>query len=120
MTVNFDLIAIQKMPAIQNRAVAQQTFFTLASLKQLYLATNLLYSQMNVMLMANCFLVVILMLTSSYYAISYFFEGNFMGGCWDATDVIDSFIRFWLMCHIADTVRSAVSDKLNATLKVMH
>lgn len=92
-------------------AIVQQTVVVLRSLKSLYLATAMLYRSLSFLLLANCFISVIIMFTSSYYAIEFLENRNtILVGSWDAIDVIDSFVRFWLVCHVSDRVRKTVSD----------
>lgn len=100
----------------QNSAIAKQTFVMLRSLKAFPLAIELLHHHFNTMLMANCFLDFIIMLTSSFYLIEYFGDGLSMAACWDVMDVIDSFVRFWLVCHISDKMRKAVSYRSHRSL----
>ncbi len=86
----------------------QQTFAILLSLKQLYFAADLLHLRFGIMLISNCILCFVTMLTSSYYVIEYMLDKFVVVTCWDGSDVLDSFIRFWLICHTADRMRGAV------------
>jgi hypothetical protein len=94
---------------IQSRIITQRTFDILRSLKQLYLAADLLYRHFSTILMLDCFMAFIKMFTSAYYVIEFIQSGNSMVVIfWDASDVIDSFIRFWLICHTSDRIRESV------------
>jgi hypothetical protein len=94
---------------IQNEITTQRTFDILRSLKQLYLAADLLYRHFSTILMLDCFMAFIKMFTSAYYVIEFIQSGNSMVVIfWDASDVIDSFIRFWLICHTSDRIRESV------------
>lgn len=89
--------------------LAQQTFAVLRPLKQIYSATYWVQRYFSTMLLANCYLVVNFMLTSSYYVIEYIGRRLILVACWDACFVIEGFIRFWFICHVADRMRQTVS-----------
>lgn len=106
------------MPKFQSQTVAKQISIVLRPLKPLYLAINLLTCYLNSVLMINCFLSFILMLICSYSAIIHFEDGEVRAACWDALDVVDSFVRYWLVCHTADRMGKAVSVVAQPTPKV--
>ncbi|EFX89765.1 hypothetical protein DAPPUDRAFT_346895 [Daphnia pulex] len=95
---------------ISQTDVAQRTFSNLRSLKQLYLAADLLHRQFSTILMVNCFLAFITMLTSSYYVIEFSQLGYVVIVCWEASHVVDSFVRFWLICHTSDRIRESTTE----------
>jgi hypothetical protein len=100
---------VRNTSGVPNRIVAQQrTFAHLGSLKKLYEAADLLHHHFSTILAVNCFLTVVTMLTSSYYVIEFFKSGRLIPLCWDASDVLDSFVRFWLICHTSDRIRETV------------
>jgi hypothetical protein len=92
----------------KNNTNIQRIFDILQSLKQLYLAADLLHRHFSTILMVNCFMTFITMLTTTYNVIDFFQRGNMVLFCWDSSDVIDSFIRFCLICHTSDRIREAV------------
>ena len=47
------------------------------------------------------------MLTSAYYVIEFIPSGYVMVGL-DLSDVFESIIRFWLICHTSDLIRETV------------
>lgn len=94
----------------QSPPVANKTSVLLQPLKPLFLAISLLHRHLNAVLMINCFLAFISMLTCSYYSIEHIREGRVIAACWDVTDIVDSFARYWAMCHISDRMREAVSE----------
>jgi len=100
---------VRKTRVIPSLTVAQRTFANLRSLKQLYVATDLLHRHFGTMLAVNCFFTFITMITSSYYVIEYLKNGYVVVVCWDASDVLDSFVRFWLICHTSDRIREIVT-----------
>ena len=101
--------AVKNPTDIQNEIINQRTFAILQTLKQLYLAEDLLHRHFSTILMLYCFMAFITMLTSAYYVIEFIQSGQSMVVvCWDSSDVIDSFIRFWLICHTSDRIREAV------------
>ena len=106
------LIALSKNMAQMEGSVRKQTFEILSSLKQIYYASDLLHHRFSTMLMANCFFSLIVMLTSSYYVIEYK-DKTILIPCWDGLDVLDSFIRFCLVCHASDRMREAVNINYN-------
>ena len=93
---------------MKDEYASTQTFELLRYLKQLYYASDLLHHRFGTMLMANCILSFIVILTSSYYVIEYIDKYPVLS-CWNGTDVLDSFIRLWLVCHTADRMRRAVN-----------
>ncbi len=98
----------------------QRTFDILRSLKQLYLAADLLHRHFTTILMVNCFLAFITMFTSAYYVIELIQSGHVVVVCWDASDIIDSFIRFWLICHTSDQIRQTVIIILLSSLITLY
>jgi hypothetical protein len=48
------------------------------------------------------------MFTSFYYLIELFERGYVVVACWEVSDVLDSFVRFWLICHTSDRIRETV------------
>ena len=105
--IAFNLNAIVQMKS--ESASKETTFKILRSLKQIYYASDLLHHRFSTALITNCLLSFIVMLTSSYNVIEYIRDKYIVVPCWDGMDVLDSFIRFWLVCHTADRIRGAVS-----------
>ncbi|EFX89767.1 hypothetical protein DAPPUDRAFT_310195 [Daphnia pulex] len=104
-------VVVRNTGVISSRtAVAQRTFSNLRSLKQLYLASDLLHRHFSTILMANCFQTFITMLTSSYYVIESFRKGYWVYFCLDGSDVLDAFVRFWLICHTSDRIRETITE----------
>ena len=100
---------VRNTSGVPNRIVAQQrTFAHLGSLKKLYEAADLLHHHFSTILAVNCFLTFVTMLTSSYYAIEFIQRGYVVIVCWEGSDVLDAFIRFWLICHTSDRIRETV------------
>ncbi|XP_046462854.1 uncharacterized protein LOC124209030 [Daphnia pulex] len=50
------------------------------------------------------------MLTSSYYIIEFYKRGNVVVFCWGGCDVIEAFLRFWLICHTSDQIREITTE----------
>ncbi|XP_046647341.1 uncharacterized protein LOC124337276 [Daphnia pulicaria] len=50
------------------------------------------------------------MLTSSYYVIEFSQRGFVAIVCWEASHVLDSFVRFWLICHTSDRIRESTAE----------
>jgi hypothetical protein len=93
---------------IPSRTAVQRTFSNLRSLKQLYMAADLLHRHFSTVLAINCFHTFVTMLTSSYYIILFYKRGNVVVFCWGGCDVIEAFLRFWLICHTSDQIRETV------------
>jgi hypothetical protein len=93
---------------IPSRTAVQRTFSNLRYLKQLFLAADLLHRHFSTVLAINCFLTFVTMLTSSYYIILFYKRGNVVVFCWGCSDVIEAFLRFWLICHTSDQIRETV------------
>ena len=106
--LNSFFVTVRSNGVIPSRTVAQRTFANLRSLKQLYLAADLLHRHFSTILVVNCFLTVVTMFTSFYYLIELFLRGYAVGACWEVSDVLDSFVRFWLICHTSDRIRETV------------
>ncbi len=85
-----------------------EIFGLLRHLKELNLATDLLHRRLSSMLLGNCCMSFVIMLTSSYYAIEYIKEKYYIGACWDGFDVFDSFLRYFIICDTTDRMREAV------------
>ncbi|KZS15329.1 Uncharacterized protein APZ42_019132 [Daphnia magna] len=111
MAVRLNLLTIvSRNTRTVNRIVSLRSFTILGSLKQLYLAADLLHRRFNIMLMVNSCSTVITMFSSSYYSIEFLRQGNMVMLCRDSSDMIASFIRFWLMCHTADRIRETAAE----------
>ena len=107
--LNLFYFATKNAIGIQSQIIIHhRTFAILRSLKQLYLAADLLHRHFSTILMVNCFMTFITMLTTTYNVIEFFQRGNMVLFCWDSSDVMDSFIRFCLICHTSDRIREAV------------
>ena len=106
--LNFVYLVAKNSKVIKCQIITQRTFGILLSLKQLYLAADLLHRHFSTILMVNCFMTFITMLTTTYNVIEFFQRGNMVLFCWDSSDVMDSFIRFCLICHTSDRIREAV------------
>ncbi len=102
------LYFVVRNATVPSQTVAQRTFAHLRSLKQLYLAADLLHRHFSTILVVNCFLTFITMLTSSYYVIEFIQRGYVVIVCWEVSTVLDSFVRFWLICHTSDRIRETV------------
>lgn len=103
-------ITKQERQTSENQFGPQQTFVILRSLEQLYSATAFLHRRFQLMLVTNCCLNFVILLTSTYYAIDVIVSGLVIVRFWDAADVLDSFVRFLSICHISDQIRTAVSQ----------
>ena len=101
------LVAKNSNKVIKCRIITQRTFNILRTLKQLYLAADLLHRHFSAILMVNCFVTFLTMLTSAYYVIEFIPSGYVMVGS-DLIDVVESIIRFWLICHTSDLIRETV------------
>lgn len=101
-------VMVRNTGVIPSRAVAQRSFSNLRSLKQLYEAADLLYLHFSTILVVNCCQTFITMLTSSYYFVESFRKSYWVFFCLDGSDVLDAFVRFWLVCHTSDQIRETV------------
>ncbi len=110
-------MAVRNLRTNQKLFLNMQTFIVLRPLKELYLATDLLHRRLSRMLLANCCMSFVIMLTSSYYVIEYIREKYFMVACWDGFDVFDSFLRYFLICHTTDRIREAVTKQCDHTIE---
>jgi hypothetical protein len=86
----------------------QRTFSNLRYLKQLYSAADLLHRHFGTVLAVNCFLTFLTMFTSSYYIIEFYKRGYVIVVFWSCSDVLEAFLRFWLICHTSDQIRETV------------
>ncbi len=91
----------------KNNTNIQRTFDILRSLKQLYLAADLLHRHFSTILMVNCFVTFTTMFTATYFVIE-FIPSGYAVVFYDSSDVVDSFILFWLICHTSDLIRETV------------
>ena len=109
---NLKVSALSKnMAQMEGDSVRKDTFEMLRSMKQIYYASDLLHHRFSTMLITNCFLSFIVMLISTFYVIEYVVDKIYIGvPWWDGMDVLDSFLRFWLVCHTADRMRGAVNN----------
>ena len=108
---NLKVSALSKnMAQMEGKSVSKETVEMLRSMKQIYYASDLLHHRFSTMLIMNCFLSFIVMLTHSFYFIEYIRNKYIVIPCWDGMKVLDSFIRFWLACHTADRMRGAVNN----------
>ena len=96
--------------------ITQRTFDILQSLKQLYLAADLLHRHFSTILMVNCFVTFTTMFTATYFVIE-FIPSGYAVVFLDSSDVVDSFIRFWLICHTSDLIRETV---ITFTIWISH
>ena len=105
--LNLIYVVAKNSKVIKRQIITQRTFGILLSLKQLYLAADLLHRHFSTILMVNCFVTFLTMLTSAYYVIEFIPSGYVMVGL-DLSDVFESIIRFWLICHTSDLIRETV------------
>ena len=106
--LNFVYLVAKNSKVIKCQIITQRTFGILLSLKQLYLAADLLHRHFSTILMVNCFVTFLTMLTSAYYVIEFIPSGYVPVVFLNSSDVVDSFIRFWLICHTSDLIRETV------------
>ena len=107
--LNFVYLVAKNSKVIKCQIITQRTFGILLSLKQLYLAADLLHRHFSTILMVNCFVTFLTMLTSAYYVIEFIPSGYVPVVFLSSSDVVDSFIRFWLICHTSDLIRETVN-----------
>ena len=101
------LVAKNSSKVIKCQIITQRTFDILRTLKQLYLAADLLYRHFSTILIVNCFLTLTMMFCAIYYVIE-FIPSGYAVVFLDSCDVVDYFIRFWLICHTSDLIRETV------------
>ncbi len=107
--LNVFYFAVKNTTGIQSQIISERTFAILRTLKQLYLAADLLHRHFSTILMLNCFMAFITMFIYAYYVIEFIQSGlSMIVVFWDSSDVIESFVRFWLICHTSDRIREAV------------
>lgn len=108
--MNLKIIKSNKGKTRKREWMAGKILKTLCSTKQLNSASCFLHECFALILLATCLLTTMALLTSSY-----FFITNLNGGrnklltLWDAISTLNAFFSFWLMCHISDRMRQAVS-----------
>ena len=107
--LNLIYVVAKNSKVIKCQIITQRTFGILLSLKQLYLAADLLHRHFSTILMVNCFVTFLTMLTSAYYVIEFIPSGYVPMVFLFSSDVVDSFIRFWLICHTSDLIRETVN-----------
>ena len=105
--LNFVYLVAKNSKVIQCQIITQRTFDILRSLKQLNLAADLLHRHFSTILIVNCFLTLTMMFCAIYYVIE-FIPSGYAVVFLDSSDVVDSFIRFWLICHTSDLIRETV------------
>ncbi|XP_045031459.1 uncharacterized protein LOC116924617 isoform X2 [Daphnia magna] len=111
MVVRLNLLnELSRNTTTVHRIVSPRSFTILRSLTQLYSAAELLHHRFSTMLMINSCSTLISMFSASYYLIESFRQGDMIMLCRDSSDMITSFIRFWLMCHTADRIREAAAE----------
>jgi len=71
-------------------------------------ARQQLFYDFRFMVMMNCCLSVVNILTCSYYTIDYFNSSFWYVLWWDLSDVLEFIFRFWLICQTSDHIRSSV------------
>ncbi len=101
------LVAKNSSKVIKCQIITRRTFDILRTLKQLYLAADLLYRHFSTILIVNCFLTLTIMFCAIYYVIE-FIPSGYAVVFLDSCDVVDYFIRFWLICHTSDLIRETV------------
>ena len=107
--LNFVYLVAKNSKVIKCQIITQRTFGILLSLKQLYLAADLLHRHFSTILMVNCFVTFLTMFTATYFVIEFIPSGYVPMVFLDSSDVVDSFIRFWLICHTSDLIRETVN-----------
>ena len=101
-------VMVRNTGVIPSQIIVHRTLTNLRSLKQLYLAADLLHRHFSTILAVNCFLTFVIMFTSFYYSIEFIHRGYVVIVCWAGSDVLDCFVRFWLICHTSDQIRETV------------
>ncbi len=79
-------------------------------------AKRQLFYDFRPMLMMNCCLSVINILTCAYYSIYCpFFYIQLLGAIvvWDICDTLEFIFRLWLICHTVDQIRASVCDSIH-------
>jgi len=74
-------------------------------------AKRQLFRDFRSMLLMNCCLSVVNLVTCSYFAINRFFmsiQNYWLVVVWDISDALEFTFRLWLICHTADRIRSSV------------
>ena len=107
--LNFVYLVAKNSKVIKCQIITQRTFGILLSLKQLYLAADLLHRHFSTILMVNCCVTFLTMFTATYFVIEFIPSGYVPMVFLDSSDVVDSFIRFWLICHTSDLIRETVN-----------
>ena len=110
------MVAKNSSKVIKCQIITRRTFDILRTLKQLYLAADLLYRHFSTILIVNCFLTLTIMFCAIYYVIE-FIPSGYAVVFLDSSDVVDSFIRFWLICHTSDLIRETV---ISFTIWIYH
>ena len=110
------MVAKNSSKVIKCQIITRRTFDILRTLKQLYLAADLLYRHFSTILIVNCFLTLTMMFCAIYYVIE-FIPSGYAVVFLDSCDVVDYFIRFWLICHTSDLIRETV---ISFTIWIYH
>ena len=88
---------------------SEDIWFLLSQFRIVCVAKRQLFHDFRSMLMMNCFLSVVNIITCSYYVINNFFTtNNWAVVTWDICDTLEFIFRLWLICHTTDEIRSTV------------
>jgi len=80
----------------------------LSHFRTLCQAKRRLFKDFRSMLIMNCCLSCASILACSYYSISLFSSNSSMMLIWNISDTLEFIFRLWLICLIADKIRSSV------------
>ena len=111
------VIANQK---VANESSTNQIFKYLRCMKQLNLAIELLHRRFGTILTATCFISVMNLFTSAFYAINFVQSAYVPVTIWDTLVVLNSFVRLWLMGHVSDRMRKVVNRSFSVEISKIH
>ena len=91
--------------------IALEVLKSLRWIKQLNFATKVLHQRLSIMLIAVWITSTMTLLAASYYLIFYSSKDFIVLICFDATNMIDSFICLCLISYSSDRMQHAVNDE---------
>lgn len=99
--------AAQKIGRL-NRIEGAACWGILSQYRQLIKTCQALHRDFRFILLANCWLSIVTVLTSSFFALEYMKSNHWIVTLWDGSDILESSFRLWLACHTSDRIRSSV------------
>ncbi len=99
---------------IHHPRTMEHLWFILSQFRPLIEIRRRLYRDFRYILLANVCLSLVTILAAAYFVLHYMTSSQesrisrFLIIFWDGADVLESFTRLWLVCHINDKIHSSV------------